>query len=331
MQENCINAAMRRGLRSNPKFPRLPVKRSSFLLRLPVAAILLTAWFAAAAPSRAELKVATLHPVLTELAKRVGGQSVSVTGLVPPGADVHHFSPSPADVKRLAGAAVVLASGKHLENYLDKLRDNLAPGQTLVEVGRTIPSIKVQPGSDLFMCCPEHARGAIDPHWWNGLENMQRAAKIVAEAFSEKDPANAETYRANAAAFSGELGELKKWAKKEIAAIPPGNRKLATSHLALSYFAKEFGFKLVPVQGLSPEVKATSKDLAEAIGIIKKHKVKAVFPERGVNPKNLEELARETGVKFGGELVADGNGAEPLASWTAAFRHNVREIVKALR
>ena len=124
---------------------------------------------------------------------------------------------------------------------------------------------------------------------------------------------------------------MKKWAKKEISAIPPGNRKLATSHLALSYFAKEFGFRLVPVQGLNPEMKATSKDIAAAIETIKKFKITAVFTEQGVNPKNLQEMARETGVKFGGELVADGNGAGPLASWPAAFQHNVREIVKALR
>lgn len=281
--------------------------------------------------ARADLKVATLHPLLTDVARQVGGKTVTVVGLAPPGTDMHHFSPTPADVKKLAGAKLVLASGKHMENYLDKLRDNLMAGQELVEVGRTIPSIKIDASDSLFMCCPEHAQGAIDPHWWNGLENMQRAGRILADVFSEKDPANADAYKANAAAWNAELDGLKKWARKEISAIPSGRRKLATSHLALSYFAKEFGFKLVPVQGLSTEVKATSQDIAKSIETIKKNGVTAVFPENGVNPKNLKEMAAETGVKFGGELIADGNGAGELEGFRATFKHNVGEIVKALR
>ena len=284
-----------------------------------------------AGSAAADLKVATLHPLLTDLARQIGGKTVTVTGLVSPGTDVHHFSPTPADVKKLAGARVVLASGKHLENYLGKLQDNLTAGQELVEVGRTIPSIKIDARDEMFMCCPEHAQGAVDPHWWNSLENMQRAGKVVADVFAEKDPANADAYRANAAAWKTELDGLKKWARKEIATIPSGRRKLATSHLALSYFAKEFGFKLVPIQGLSPEVKATSQDIANAIETIRKNGVTAVFPEQGVNPKNLKEMAAETGVKFGGELVADGNGTGAKEGFRAAFHYNVDEIVKVLK
>lgn len=278
-----------------------------------------------------QLTAATMHPVLTSVAEQIGGKKVKVTSVVSAGADVHHFSPTPADIKRLAGVQVILVSGKHMENYLDKLRSNIAPTQQIVEVGRNIPSKPIDTSDPTFMCCPASANGAVDPHWWNSVENMQRAGDIIAEAFSAKDPDNKSYYRANAAAWKKRLDELKKWAKKEISAIAPERRKLATGHLALSYFAREFGFRLVPVQGLSDEVKPTSQDLAAAVKIIREQNVIAIFPEVGVNPKYLKQLSQETGVKIAPDLVADGNGVGKLASFEAAFTYNVQTIVAALK
>lgn len=277
------------------------------------------------------LQVATLHPVLNDVAAQVGGDKVKISALVAAGADIHHFSPTPADVKKLTSAKVILVSGKGLENYLDKLRSSLSGGQTIVEVGRTIPSIKIDPADALFMCCPEHAKGAIDPHWWNSPDNMARAGRVIADAFGEADPANKDAYRANAAAWSARMDALKKWAKKEISGLPSSQRKLATAHLSLSYFARDFGFKLVPVQGLNHNTGATPQELAAAIKTIRDNKVAAIFPEQGVNAKYLQQLTKETGVKLGGELIADGNGTKDLASYEASFRHNVQTILAALR
>ena len=174
-----------------------------------------------------------------------------------------------------------------------------------------------------------HAHG-VDPHWWNSVENMQRAAGVVGEAFGRADPGNAAVYEANAAGVSKKLGELRESGRgRRLVKIPAGQRKLATAHFSLGYFAQEFGFKLIPVQGLNPEVPATSQELAGAMDTIRRSKVRALFPEQGVNPKHLELIAAETGVAFGGQLIADGNGTGALAGFAGAFEHNIREIVKA--
>lgn len=285
----------------------------------------------ASRPAVAALNAATMHPVLTSMAQQIGGNLVNITAVVPPGSDVHRFSPTPADIKKLAGVQIILVSGKGMENYLEKLRGNLSPGQEIVEVGRNIPSLIIDPGNAIFMCCPAHAKGSVDPHWWNSVENMQRAGRAIADAFAAADPANKETYKANAAAWDRRLTELKQWAKKEISGIPSERRKVATAHLSLSYFAKEFGFKLLPVQGLNHSTNATPQELAAAIKMVREQKIFAIFPEQGVNPKYLQQLAAETGIKVAGELIADGNGAGKLASFEAAFRYNVQTIVAALK
>ncbi len=291
----------------------------------------------ASVTAHAELKVATLHPLLTDLASQVGGNWVKVRAIAKPGTDMHHFSPSTRDMQELSGADLVLASGKKLENYLGKLRDNLTQGQTLIEVGAAVPSMEMSEAMALLESAGQgghggggHTHGGVDPHWWNGVENMQRATRSVAAAFAKADPAHAGDYQKNAEAYGKRLAEVKQWARREIARIPPGERKLATSHLALSYFAEEFGFRLIPVQGLNPAVPATSQDVARAIETIRASRVKAVFPEQGVNPKLLLKISSETGVVMGRELIADGNGTGAQATFVGAFEHNVREIVKAL-
>ncbi len=305
-----------------------------FLLRT-LGTLSLSLGMGLAAPSApAALRVATLHPLLTDLAQQVGGAQVTVLAIVAPGTDVHHFSPSPQNMQQLAGADLVLASGKQLENYLGKLQDNLRAGQTLLEVGKAIPSLELSEAAALLEA-PEtgpagHRHGGVDPHWWNSVENMQRATRVLAAAFAQADPPQAPAYQAHAAAYLKQLTELKSWARREFSKIPPEQRKLATAHLSLGYFAQEFGFRLIPVQGLNPEIPATSQDLAAAVDTIRQSKVRAVFPEQGVNPKLLAKIASETGVTFAGQLIADGNGTAALASFTAAFTHNVQEIVRAL-
>lgn len=278
-----------------------------------------------------QLHVATLHPLLTDLAAHVGAKKITLHAIMPPGADVHAFSPTPAQMKAMSKCKLVLASGKHLEAYLDKLKENVSSATRIVEVGRTIPSLKIDAKDAAFFCCPEHAAGAIDPHWWNSVDNMIRAAGIVADEFGKSDPTNLETYQANAKTYKTTLIDLKKWAKKEISTIPSKQRVIPTAHLSLTYFAKEFGFKLLPIQGLSTQQNATTQDTAMAIKKIKENGIQVIFLETGNNPKHIQEVIRETGTRTGGELIADGNGTGNQFGFVAGFQHNIKTLVTALK
>ncbi|MEM7010375.1 MAG: metal ABC transporter substrate-binding protein [Verrucomicrobiota bacterium] len=276
--------------------------------------------------ANAELKVATLHPLITDLAKQVGGNKVTVVGLMKPGADPHAFSPTPGQLASVSNAKLILASGKGMETYLPKMQDNLSAGQRILEVGRRVPSLKISGKDELFVCCPAHSVGGLDPHWWHSPSAMQRATLIVAEEFSKADPANAATYKANADAYRSKLRQLDSWAKKQFSVIPRSKRKLTTSHLAFGYLCRDYGFKALPVQGLTRERNASPSYLAEAISQIKKQKIPAVFPEQLANPKVLKAMVSETGVKLGGTLIADGS----VSSWEKMFQHNVSTIVRGL-
>lgn len=284
---------------------------------------------ASALPAAAALKVATLHPIIADLARQVGGSHVEVVEILKAGGDVHHFEPSAKDIAAMRGSRMVLASGKNLESYLGKLRDSVGQGVVVYEVGRLVPSLKVEAG-EVFVCCPAHAHSAIDPHWWHSADAMARAARVLAEAFSEVDPANKESYEASGKAAAKRFDALKSWAKKQLTQIPRSNRKLVTAHAAFGYFCREYGFKSVPVLGLGRTDDASPAYLAKSIEVIRENKIRAVFPEDQANPKVLAEIVRSTGAKVGGVLVADGT-ASHAHTFETMLTHNVGVIVGALK
>lgn len=285
--------------------------------------------FVAPAASAADLKVATLHPLFDDLARQIGGDRVEIVTLLKPGGDPHRFAPSAGDMARIQDARLVLASGKGMESYLDRLEANLGPGTEIFEVGRRIPSLRIEVGP-LFVCCPAHSQGSLDPHWWHSIRNMQRALRYLADEFARVDPANADFYRANAREYSAQLDELNAWARRTLAEVPRSSRILATAHAAFGYFCREFGFRAVPVQGLDAESDPSPSYLAETIDAIRSNNIPVVFPEQTANPKVLESLTREAGVKLGPTLIADATGTGRAATYEGMMRHNIEAIASAL-
>ncbi|AOS43825.1 Periplasmic zinc-binding protein TroA precursor [Lacunisphaera limnophila] len=276
----------------------------------------------------APLRVVSLHTVLTEIVRSVGGSRVEVTGLVRPGVDPHLFEPTPADMRLLEQADLVLAGGLGLETYLNRLGAVVVPGR-LIEVGPRLPGLlqgAVPHGPDFRQIAEEP-----DPHWWHGLTQVQAAVEVVAGEMSRLRPARAEEFARNAAAYRARLEELREWSVALVAGLPSDRRHLVTTHDAFGYLAREHGFAVHPLIGLSTAEEADARQLARIIDLIRRHRIKAVFAESSSQNRLVEAVIRETGVRLGGTLHADGLGADEAQTYEALMRHNLTIIVQALR
>ena len=271
-----------------------------------------------------KLRVSSFSTVLTELAEQVGGDRVAVTGHVKPGIDPHEYEPKPSDLLAVGEARVILLSAKHMEGYVDKLKENTGTKGDLIEVGDRFGSLKMKGEADAN-------KVVEDPHWWHSLASMQKAVKVVRDAFSKAAPASAPVFAENAAKYLARLDALQKWTRAELAKLPRDQRKLVTSHDAFQYFAKENGFTIYAIEGISSADQPSSKKVADIIATIKTQGVKAIFPEKIENPKVMKEITRESGAKVGGELYADGLGEDEAATYGGMYKHNVSTIVKALQ
>ena len=281
-----------------------------------------------------KIRVSSFSTILTEIATEVGGDRVAVAAHVKPGVDPHEFQPKPEDMKIVGDAQVILLSAKHMESYVGKLKEATGTKGRLVEVGDGFPSLKLKGGQD-----HDHASGnkhddgeeVEDPHWWHSVANVQRATKVVRDELIKASPADKDLFTANAAKYQARLEALQKWVKAKVAELPRDKRKLVTSHDAFQYFAKEYGFTVYAIEGISSSDQPSSKKVGDIIAAIKAQGVKAIFPESIENPKVLKEITRETGAKVGEELYADGLGEGELGTYEGMMKHNVTVIVEALK
>jgi len=280
------------------------------------------------------LRVVTLSTVLTEIAREVGGDEVAVTGLLQPGVDPHSFEPSPADMRAVVAAEIVFASGLNLESYLDRLVANARSGAIVVPVGDALPH-------PLAMTAPVD-RGAsgsagstasreLDPHWWHSIANVRVAAGLVRDRYKEMRPERADAFDRNTRAYLAKLAALQDWVTGEIAKLPPARRQLVTSHDAFGYFARDYGFTIHAIGGLSTDGEPDARHLAALIDLIRHEHIPAVFAEGSANPRLVANLVRETGVRLGGTLYADGLGLGAAGTYEGMYRHNVTTIVEALQ
>lgn len=271
----------------------------------------------------AGVKVATFHPLLTDLVRQVGGDRVEIVDLISTSGDPHHFEPSPEDLRKATGARLYLVAGLGLEAYLPSLQTIVPTGSRLIEVGSSLPALH---GS-----CDEedhdHSAHETDPHWWHSIDRFRRATTVVAEALAMADPEGASFYRTNAAAYRARLDELERWVRGQVARIPRDRRLLATTHSAFNYFCADYGFTPFSVQGLNQEQDPSPATLAKLVTDLKQHRVSALFPEVETNPKLLSVLTRDTGIRLGKPLIADGTNSP---TYESMVRHNVTAIVEGL-
>jgi zinc/manganese transport system substrate-binding protein len=272
----------------------------------------------------AELKVVSLHPLVGDLLRQVGGDKVEVVDLIGEQGDPHTFEPRTDQIAKVGGAKVYFVSGMGLEGFLPKLRSILPIDVRIVEVGASLPA--------LHGACESHDHDhdhahEKDPHWWHSVDLFRRATSVVAEELSKEMPSERESFEANATAYRKQLDELEKWMKREIVKIPKERRKLASAHSAFQYFCDAYGFEAFAIQGLNREQMPGAKEITEMMKTLKKEKVVAIFPERESNPKILKSLTSDIGIKLGEELIADGRG---VSSYEAMMRSNVTAMVSAL-
>jgi zinc/manganese transport system substrate-binding protein len=261
-----------------------------------------------------KIRVSSFSTILTEIAEQVGGDRVAVTGHVKPGVDPHEFEPKPTDLKIIGDAQLVLLSAKHMESYVGKLKEATGTKGNLVEVGDGFASLKMKSEKD-----PDKV--IEDPHWWHSIANMEKAVKVVRDELIKLSPADRQTFTDNAAKYLSKLDELQKWTKAELAKLPRDKRKLVTSHDAFQYFARENGFTIYAIEGISSADQPSSKKVGDIIAVIKSQGVKAIFPESIENPKVMQEITRETGVKTAPELYADGLGEGEASTYEGMYKH----------
>ncbi|MEA3536684.1 zinc ABC transporter substrate-binding protein AztC [Rhizobium sp. CC-YZS058] len=305
--------------------------------RLVTAASLLTlSSLVAPAASAAELKVVASFSIIADLARNVGGDRVSVSMIVPVDGDAHTYEPKPADAVALKDADVVLVNGLGLEGFLSRLIETSGTKAPVITVSKAVKPIKGEEEAheegEAEAGGEEHHHGAFDPHAWQSIKNGEAYVRAIATAFCKADKAGCESYKTNEKAYLAKLVALDTEVRSQIAEIPKDKRIIITSHDAFGYFSKAYGLTFLAPEGISTEADASAADVAKLVDQVKADKASAVFVENITNPRLIEQIASETGLKVGGTLYSDALSPPdgPAATYIDMFHHNVATMKAAI-
>ncbi|MDQ2700161.1 MAG: zinc ABC transporter substrate-binding protein [Actinomycetota bacterium] len=279
------------------------------------------------------VEVVTTTNFITDLVREVGGDRVSVTGLMGPGVDPHLYKASAGDVNDLRDADAVFYNGLYLEAKMEEVFEEIGETKPVFAVTDEMPREKLLEPPD---GAPEDEE--YDPHVWFDVSLWKHAVRQVRDGLAEVDPAATGQYRANARAYLDELDQLDRETRRRLAGIPARQRVLVTSHDAFRYLGARYDLDVAAIQGLSTAAEATTSDIERVADVIADRGVKAVFVESSVPPQTLDAVLAAAARKgqdsvIGGELFSDAAGEDGTAegTYTGMVRSNVDKLVEGLK
>jgi zinc/manganese transport system substrate-binding protein len=282
-------------------------------------------------PTRAadRIPVVATFSVIGDMLANVGGDHLDIKTIVGPGGDCEVYQPTAADVATVAAARAIFLNdlNEEFEPWLEPLLKQARFTGAKVVVSRGVQTLTAE---EEHPVSGRQLPAAIDQHAWLDPRNGVLYVRNIAEALSRLDPAGAPDYRARTAAYAKEIRALDEWARKEIAAVPPGKRRALASHDSLQYIATAYSITLLAVNGWTNKSEPSAAELARLAHQITTEHVKALFLDSITDPRTMQRIAGETGAAIGGTLYGDSLSPSPgeADTYLKMLRHDV-SVLKA--
>ena len=273
--------------------------------------------------------VSTVAPITNLVGLLAGDTGTIVQGIVPEGTNSHTFEPPPSASAILEQADIIFVNGLKLEDPTLELAEANAPKAVICELGTS----SLPQSSWLYDFSFPEEGGKPNPHLWTNPPNVLPYLSTIRDVLVLADPSNIDKYEANYVAVSKMVMNLDAAMKLSTETVPANDRKLLTYHDAYAYFALRYGYEVIgAIQPQSFE-EPSPKDIASLIDQVKSKKVKAIFGSEVFPSPVLEQIGKETGVRYIDVLRDDDLPGEPgdaEHSWAGLMKFNYITIVEAL-
>ncbi len=293
-----------------------------FTLWKPLVLAAFVAWGGPGAQAADQFKAVTTFTVIADMARNVAGDTAIVESITKPGAEIHGYSPTPRDIIRAQDADLVLWNGMNLELWFEQFFGHLSD----------VPSVTVTDGIEPISITEGEYDGKPNPHAWMGLNTALIYVDNIRDAFVLHDPDNADAYRANAERYKQQITDAIAPLRNAIRAVPEDRRWLATCEGAFSYLIRDFGMKELYLWPINADQQGTPQQVRRTIDTVREHDIPAIFCESTVSQAPAEQVARETGARYGGVLYVDSltEADGPVPTYLDLLRVTSETILKGL-
>ena len=229
---------------------------------------------------------------------------------------LHDYQLMTEDMKTLEKADAFVINGAGMEDFMGKV----------TEQQKKLKVIDASRGIELI-----HDEEGDNPHVWLSVTDAIAQVRNIADQLKEADPAHADAYEKNAAAYIEKLTALKTEMHAALDNVP--HKDIVTFHEAFPYFAKEFNLNIIGVVEREPGTEPTPTELQETIEQVNALPTKVLFTEPQYSPAAAETIARETGAKiYTLDPVVTGE-ATPAAknAYIDTMKANMKVLQEALQ
>lgn len=271
-------------------FNRIPLRTSA-----PLLAALLVCLLPQLATAEGRFKVVTTFTVLADMARQVAGDAAEVESITKPGAEIHNYQPTPGDILKARDAQLILRNGMNLEQWFERFLQRL----------QGVPAVTLSEGVEPIGIAEGPYSGKPNPHAWMSPDAAMIYIDNIRDALVEHDPANADTYRRNAKAYQTLIKSTVGPIRERLQKVPEERRWLVSSEGAFSYLARDFGLRELYLWPINADQQGTPQQVRKVIDAVRANRIPAIFSESTISASPAQQVARETGAKYGGVLYVD--------------------------
>jgi len=253
-----------------------------------------------------KIKIVCTTSIMADWVSNVATDQMEVVPLLRVGVDPHVYKPSKKDLDLLREADVIIYHGLHLEGKIIEVLQHMED-KLIIDAAKKFPN-------ELIIRDPNFP-ASTDPHAWFDKGLAQSSIATIVEELSQKYEDEKRELAENKNVYFKALDKVTNQVASIINTIPPQRRLVITTHDALSYFARQYGFQVKTLQGASTVSEFGLRDITDLVDIIVEKQVPAIFLENIVSPQAMESVQRGCAskgfeVKIGPELLSDSLGSE---------------------
>lgn len=274
-----------------------------------------------AAPTDGKKRILTTFTIIQDIAQNVAGDAAVVESITKPGAEIHDYEPTPRDLVKAQDADLVLWNGLGLERWFEKFLQQV----------QHVPAVVISDGVEPLSIGEGPYDGKPNPHAWMSPANAIVYVENIRQALIKLDPANQATYSANAVAYTEKLKAVDAPVRQKLETIPADQRWLVTCEGAFSYLIRNYGMKELYLWPVNADQEGTPQQVQKVMDTVRANRIPVVFSESTISDKAMQQVAKETGARFGGVLYVDSltDATGPAPTYLKLLETNADTLVKA--
>lgn len=225
--------------------------------------------------------------VLGNFVEHIGGDSVSVTVITPPGVESHDYEPTPNDLITVGHSNLFIYNGAGFDPWAEKLVSSLNK--------ESVASLAINEHLNAKELVQGEKINASNPHYWLDPILAIKEVEIIRDTLIEKNPLGAQIYKENARIYIEKLRNLNQ--EYEAGLRSCDLRDMIVSHNAFEYLGSRYTINTIPIAGISPEDEPSARKIGEIADVAREKGIRFIFFETAASPKLAETIAREVGIE----------------------------------